>query len=208
MHDFISELNLYMALFSHIASIALVIGLFIANEQLKASRVESRIGDKRASRQKAIDAAVQFKEGIRLYEECIAALGKHNHSVYREEVGDFSIKSLSPTARASARSQSIHWVRALNEYEMIAAFFISGLADEEVGYRMFGRTFCDTVEHAYAAISHMRGNDGAFWKNTVDLYLVWAPRLKREKLDSSAAQISIQKASLPEEKTIPKVGYN
>jgi hypothetical protein len=68
------------------------------------------------------------------------------------------------------RHELSSWLAAMNQLESMAAAFVSGVADEQVGFRAIGRTYCFTVEHNYDLLAFARtGQANPYWANIVDL---------------------------------------
>lgn len=83
----------------------------------------------------------------------------------------------------------------LNQLEGLAASFMSGVADEKLGYKILGIGFCRAVEHKYDVICLHRGAgkpESNYWKNIIALYRIWADRLKQEGLRLRRDEIDSQ----------------
>jgi hypothetical protein len=74
-------------------------------------------------------------------------------------------------------------VDTLNELNMFAAYFVTEVADEKVGFATIGRSFCRTVESHYDLIALARDNPAEdYWYSIVRLYGIWRPRLEKSEL--------------------------
>ncbi len=71
---------------------------------------------------------------------------------------------------------------ALNMLEGFAMFFVTGLADEEIGYRETAIAFCELSAFFMPAFWYYREKRRAMYKSTIELYEMWNGRLELEKL--------------------------
>jgi hypothetical protein len=75
------------------------------------------------------------------------------------------------------------WLPCLNSLDHIASYFVSGVADEELGYELIGNGFCEHVERYYDIICIITSFD-TDWQSercTILLYKKWIAR-KRERI--------------------------
>jgi hypothetical protein len=102
-----------------------------------------------------------------------------------------------------------NWLPAQNEIEAIAAFFTTGVADEKLGFGVIGRTYCRTVELNYDLISLFRDEKPvSYWKNTVELYLIWRPRLSKAEMSSLKDSLQSKIAALGPDNAISPIGLD
>ncbi len=212
MLSLITTLRPYLEALSFTATIILVVGLIVARFQLTAFLDDARIRNERLSKEKAIEAATRYlSEYIKLSNiEYFKSL-ELKLPGFDGKVGDFSAASLPNSLRrkmieASAIIKTD--ISALNELEIISSYFISRVADEKTGFRIIGRSYCATVRSNYHIISILRGDDTAqpYWYNIVALYQLWAPRLTREELESTANSLVRRLAELPTDRSVAPLG--
>jgi len=72
-------------------------------------------------------------------------------------------------------------LEVFNPLESFSLFFISGLADEKIGYLTIGQSFCFSVKRYLPNIVLLSG--GKHFTNTIELYKIWNARLEKEKLE-------------------------
>ena len=111
---------------------------------------------------------------------------------YKGEIGDFSHFPKEYIEPALARiPKNIEYLLAtLNELEVISAGVNSGLANEEVAFYAFGKSFHNSVRSNYDIIYVLRyGETVKHYNNIVDLYNRWDKRIKRIELESKKADI-------------------
>lgn len=92
----------------------------------------------------------------------------------------------------------------LNRLEGLAMYFANGAADEKVAFSAIGSVFCYWVEQFAPILIQVREDSiskttsGPF-QNTVDLYKVWAVRMKRSRIqneiDALSARLSASKST-------------
>ena len=191
-----------------VVAIAVVYGL----KQIALLKKDIHLRNDRAAKEKAIEYGRRYLRDYvdlsRPFEQEFqgASLGP-----YFGPIGDFTSESIHqhPDASAMARKRYAlpSWLPAMNELEAISASFTTGVADEATGFKIFGRSFCKSVELNYDLISLSRDRGQSaqgYWANIVKLYKMWAPRLEevelrqaKEHLDSRIATVSAQSAPLP-----------
>ena len=209
MNEIITNIRPTFEILYFIASILLLGGLWLTYKQLMLINTDIKIRNQRAAAEKAIEASNRyFTDYIPLsgnyYREKITSKIDH----YNGPIGDFYYNSIPKDQRESSlkRYKLSSWLPALNSLESIASSFITGVADESVGFRVIGRTFCSSVEHSYDLISISRQEKPIeYWTNIVELYLLWRPRLTKAELEIEMQEIG-SKISKLEQKKAPPIG--
>ena len=71
----------------------------------------------------------------------------------------------------------------LNAMDTFSTYFVKGVADEEIAFSSVGSTYCYSIEKYHFDICMARSEeDTMIYHNLVELYNIWNPRLKSEKL--------------------------
>jgi hypothetical protein len=99
---------------------------------------------------------------------------------YRGQVGDFTVQSLTrkELLAVANRPHRPELIASLNELNAIAAAFMTGVADERVGFETIGRSYCDSVRSAYDFLCVARQERShPYYQYIVELYRLWIPRL-------------------------------
>lgn len=78
---------------------------------------------------------------------------------------------------------------AMNMLEGFAMFFVTGLADEEIGYRETALAFCGLAKSLMPAFWYYREQKRAMYKSVVELYEMWGNRLAVEKLEEKRQEV-------------------
>lgn len=200
MTDVIYSIRPYLEALYFLSGIVLAAGLFLTFRQLSISANDSDIRSKRAAEEKAIEACSRYsKDAVELdrkYSELLESA--KIPTSYRGRIGDFSAQSLSRLKNNPrldpSRTEILKAVLvALNEYHMIAAYFVSGIACEKTGFNIIGRSFCRTVERNYDYISVARSDPAVqYWSHIVTLYKMWRPRITEAELTATADIIQQQ----------------
>jgi hypothetical protein len=206
MDQFITDIRPYLEVLYFLSGVALAIGLALTYKQLALLKADVLNRSQRAAAERAIEASdLYFGQYISLTKAYFDAKQQNKIKSYKGPVGDFSYTSLPNELKAECikRLSLREWLPALNRLESIAARFTSGVADESVGFKIFGRTFCATVEDQYDLIALSRREAPfGYWSNIVELYKTWSPRLTRAELavarDALDAKLSsMQTHSIP-----------
>jgi len=86
----------------------------------------------------------------------------------------------------------------LNELLVISAAFTTGVADEEVGFAILGRSFCATIAFEYDLLAFIRRDEAVHghYETIVQLYQLWAPRLSKAELEKEKQAIETKIAGM------------
>jgi hypothetical protein len=105
---------------------------------------------------------------------------------------------------AEIRFKEVSWVDALNELDAIAAAFVHGVADETIGFEIFGGSFCVNVEFSYDLIccSNPRYPDRSFI-SIIRLYQLWSQRLSKEQMENARAALDKQISRIADQRIKP-----
>jgi hypothetical protein len=200
MLEIISATRPYLEALFFLAGVCLVGGIGFTYRQVLLMAKDIRIRNTRASAEKAIEACESyFNNFLPLFNKNYAELRENKVLSYKGPIGDFSIQSLPEKLKAecSKRFSINSWVPALNQLELISAYFISGVADETVGFQVIGRTFCDSVERKYDIVALSRHEKAyAYWSNIVALYQLWQPRLQKAEMNLEKINLEMQMSSI------------
>lgn len=207
MLDIVNHLQPYLEAIYFLSGAGLLVGVTVAFRQLFVIKRDIQIRNQRAAMEKAIEACDSF---LTVYIPLINAFfhwkEKAQVGSYGGPVGDFSSDSIPEQERENAlkRFEPAEWAPAMNRLESISSYFVTGVADEATGFGIIGRSFCDNVESEYDLISMSR-TEGTlpYWSNTVQLYQLWRPRLKKGELESEQDDISSKLSSLQTERLRP-----
>ena len=157
--------------------------------------------NRREACEKALEAAtVYVREFIPNYNKYYLSLKQANLSLYTGSIGDFSVNSLTlaEKQRALARMKLLPGagLDALNSLDLIASTFVHGLADDNVGFRTIGRSFCGTVANNYDIFALWRN---AHFDDTERLYQIWRKRISKEELEAARTKLDQDIAKIEEE---------
>jgi hypothetical protein len=153
------------------------------------------IRSSRAAKEKAIEACSRYGSAFvplstKLYKAFAAANLKTS---YAGPIGDFSPGSIKVGRLLEARKNEQlmeNIIDALNELNSCAAYFVTEVADEKVGFSIIGRSFCRTVEDYYDLISVVRNQPAEhYWHPITKLYRIWRPRLEKSELQAQALML-------------------
>ncbi|MCM4170960.1 hypothetical protein DHD32_05685 [Arenibacter sp. TNZ] len=74
-----------------------------------------------------------------------------------------------------------------NRLEGFSIFFVSGVADEKVGFLTIGNTFCYSVKIYLPHLLRLSGQK--YFNNVLELYSIWYNRLEKERLETEKSNI-------------------
>jgi hypothetical protein len=180
-----TEIRTIAELLYFLSGVVLATVALFGIQQIKLLKRDIRLRNERASKEKTLEFAQTYESHIELankfYEEC----SSKKLLSYDGPVGDFTVKSIPKNFFPFTRKRFDGcWLDAMNRLEIVAAAFISGVADEELGFNIIGPSFCASVVSHYDLISSMRDHDDPTeaFQPIVDLYRLWAPRLTKAQL--------------------------
>ena len=178
-------------------------------QQLNIMKKDMMIRIERAAKEKAIEYSTRY---LTVYAELI---GKYcleyrekKLNPYNGSIGDFTKSSLSKEAieNVKKRAAILSWLPAMNELEAVSSAFMTGVADERTGFDIIGRTFCLSVALNYDILSHCRsGSVNDYYRNIVNLYEIWAPRLNKAELEAARSKMD-ETISCIRESCVPPIG--
>ncbi len=93
----------------------------------------------------------------------------------------------------------------MNMLEGFAMFFVTGLADEEIGYRETAIAFCELSASLMPVFWYYRETKRAMYKSVIELYEMWHNRLALEKLQERREEVE-RDLSRVKPRTIKPIG--
>ncbi|WP_369349752.1 hypothetical protein [Stenotrophomonas sp. JAG2] len=207
MLNFIVHARPYLEAVYFLASIGLLIGVVLSLRQLRLMKtdIDSRnIREARAAALHALDAyAAKFVPLSGSYFDEWKSI--EGLTPYVGPIGNFSKESIPQDHRKNsvARFALTKWLVALNQLESMSANFTSGVADEALGFKYIGRSFCFWVERNYDVIAGSRSEAAMpHWQSIVELYLLWRPRLTTAELEAKKDELVARLRDLTVEQAV------
>lgn len=180
--DIVNTARPYTEMLYFLAGIILTGTIFVARTQIKEARDQGARSEIRLSREKAIESCrfyfeVFIDKSNDRYEKMKASGYKR-----RECSKDFSKVVLSSEDCIEILNKSIEFgiVFEVNALEVVASYFVSGVADEKIGFQIIGKTFCDSVHTSFDFIYAVRIDEinQLRYHNCLKLYEIWSIRLE------------------------------
>jgi len=195
-----SDFKEFLEKLFYVSGIIVAVASLLGLRQLTLFKKDIVLRNTRAARERAIECAgryIKFNELIGIYS---SELQKAGLAVYEGPIGNFTKASIPkifmPTFEKRLAIPCC--MDPLNVLEIIAATFISGVADEQTAFTIFGPSFCASVEFNYDIISSWREDETSDnYLTIIQLYRVWSPRISRENLDKQRREIESRIQSLP-----------
>jgi hypothetical protein len=207
--QFVQTVRPYAELLYFLSGVGLLIVAFYGLKQLHLLKEDIRTRNTRAAREKALEAAMLYAHDfVPNFNEYYLKLTEANLASYQGSIGDFSQDSLTLAEKVQmvARAKLLPGpgLAALNTLDLIASMFVHGLADDKVGFRTIGRSFCGTVANNYDLLTLFRN---PAYDDTERLYQIWRPRITLEELEASRAKLD-QKIAKIETTTLEQIQPN
>jgi len=186
---------------SFTANILLAVTALFGLRQIWLFKKDMRLRNERAAKERAIEYATRYlTRYVELSRIPFSEMQKQKMKSYDGAIGDFTRSSL-PTPMTDEIKKRLTLPGQLdvnNELLVIAAAFVTGVADEQTGFEIIGRTFCGAVESGYDTIAFFRNKKvHNYFEHIVILYRLWSPRLTRDELEEERRKISEKIASQP-----------
>lgn len=182
--------------------------IYLLKDQLSLLEKETQDRNRRASLEQTMAHCERFANYILSRRAFVSQCQEKGWPIYTGAIGDFSIESLGKDAATwqdtvKNKMALDSSVGTLNQLELISAAFISGLADDDVGFKTIGLGFCATVASHYDIFS-VRSGAGSF-QNVRELYKIWSSRIILQEFDQQRKSLSERMNSIPNHK-IASVG--
>jgi len=177
-------------------------------QQVKLLKKDIRVRNERASKEKALEFVEKYELFITLDERFYSESKAKKVQGYNGPIGDFSNGSVPEKYQKNAyKRYTLPWLEGVNKLELIASGFVSGVADEQLGFKIIGWSFCATVASKYDILCIARGIDKTKpgYQTIVELYQLWAPRLSKAQLLHAREEIE-KRIAATVDSTIPPIG--
>jgi hypothetical protein len=220
MLAFVVAIRPYLEVLYFMSGVVVAIAACVALQQVRLLKMDMNVRNERASKEFALASMSRFsKECLTMqadfYVDCVVA---NVPFVYEGPIGSFQKDSISPewVKICELRKKSGNtWLHMLNNCDDIAAAFVTGVADEVVGFNGMGKSFCSLVESTYDLVSIFGERDVHHsLPNIVKLYGIWSKRFSKMELEagrvSAHAQltdINSKLACVPDER-VPPIGVD
>lgn len=191
------ELSSLLEVAYFISGITIAIVAIYGTKQIHLLKKNIEINSKRSAVEKAIEYCDRFLTSNRaLYNKFILKCDDEGIPYsYKGPIGNFSPREIPPNFTEIHRKRQKlwnEWLPLVNDLDVISSAFVSGLADEKLGFNIIGRAFCSDVMSLYDLISAMRFHKTKeYYQSTVKLFRIWSPRLTKEEL--TLQKITIEK---------------
>jgi hypothetical protein len=207
---FLADIRPYLEALYFLGTLVVAVVAIYGIKQIRLMQTDMKVRADRAAKEKAISLCADYlMEYVKLSNECFRQFQEKKLASYTGPIGDFSPKSIPvPWLKEHLlkRYEMRCWTPAMNRLESIAAGFTTGVADEETGFAIIGRTFCHTVAEQYDLIAGSRSDQSCqYWSNIVEIYRTWSPRLTKAELESFRDKLDSAISGIPD-KRIPPIG--
>src|SRR5450759_1616352 len=159
LNTFFQTVRDWLELFSFISGIIVSIAALFGLQQIRIMKKDVQTRNERAAKEKAIEYASRYlSQYVALANAVFDERTQKNIPRYDGLVGDFTRNSIDPKylSETMKRFGMDSLLAALNELQSIASAFVTGVADEKLGFSIIGRTYCATVAGMYDVISWIR----------------------------------------------------
>jgi hypothetical protein len=191
-----------------ISSILLIVAAMYGAQQIFLLKRDIITRNRRAAQERACDYCERYATFVMLRRKFIRECENLKLPIYSEPTQKFNIDALSSewqkTVKEKMKLDSS--VKALNLLELIAMAFLTGVADEQAGFKTIGSSFCGIVVTHYDIFT-VRGSIGNHFQNVRELYLMWSSRLSLEELGKERQDLEARIKATPNQ-TIPPIGLD
>ncbi|MBK9927109.1 MAG: hypothetical protein IPP66_17715 [Anaerolineales bacterium] len=199
----------WVELFNLLSGVIVCVAAIYGLQQIRIMKKDMQTRNERAAKEKAIEYASRYlSQYIALANVMFHERTQKGIPGYDGPTGDFTRNSIEPKylPDTAKRLNMDSVLPALNELQSISCAFVTGVADEKLGFSIIGRTYCSTVASKYDVLSWLRSsNVYPHYQSIVDLYKIWSPRLTKAELESARENMDKQILAIPD-KEIPPIG--
>lgn len=172
-------------------------------KQLRLTKTGIQVQSDRSAKERAIEYASRFlRDYVEISRPYTTARIAAGLPTYRGPIGDFTPGSIPAENFEDAKRRILvepHFIYGMNELAVVAAAFSSGVADEQTGFEIIGRTYCATVASHYDLLSLARRELASnHYEPIVRLYRLWAPRLTKSELLAERKLLDERIANIPD----------
>lgn len=193
----------------YVAGVLLALGLVFSAYQLWWHRKDTNIRNQRAAAEKAIEYASRYLgDYVSLDAKFLDQCSAQKFQSYEGPIGSFCSSALEQKYKKNAvtKFRLVSCLSAMNELLAISSAFTSGVACEEVGFKIIGRTFCGTVAFRYDTLCIARQQATCdYYQPIIDLYQIWAARLTVSELNVARKSLEDQMSTIATG-SIPPIG--
>lgn len=158
MTEFVLQIKPYLEILYYICVLVLAIVGVIGLRQIFLVKYDIRTRNLRAANKEAIALIDRYLEKyVAINKKHTLQMEKDNVPNFKGQVGDFCYKEVDLERVGPRLRKGKYILEMLNELEIIAAGVNSKLANEELAFYSFGKSFCGTVENNYDLVSFLRG---------------------------------------------------
>ena len=201
MNSLVEGIRPYLEAIYFLSSIVLAVGVIVSFQQLRQIKSSEVSREKRLRSESALKAIERYISSALPKNSAVTNLdkGKVPKVLERSNIIDFSIPLCGSNwildeGYIDYLSLSVD---VCNELEAVASCFVSGVADDDVGFTSIGRSFCFLTEK-YSEIIGVSYTDDVHphYQNVVNLYSDWNARLQAKKLDRDLERMHSKRLDL------------
>lgn len=186
MLKFFFEQNFFLQNLYSISGIIITITALFGLLQIRLFKKNLELTGKIATYQKALEYSDRFLTSNRLLmnrfiNKCKDNDIPYNYSKCFDESNVLDFKNIPDSFKVAHNKRmelKDEWIPLLNDLQVIASAFVSGVADEEIGFACIGRTFCDDFisigDIVYKTYIYKPDN---YYSNIEKLYDTWKYRV-------------------------------
>jgi hypothetical protein len=192
-----------------LGGLAIIIGLWVAYKQYKASVEIAKIAAKREAIKLAAEQAAVFGQSLlkklpalrkRIEDAGCDYLQKCKVTADEEQIKT-DASGVNEETRIKLREHGQEIATTLNELEAFAIFFATDVADDNVGFIECGPAFVNLFEEYFALYSTFKLDK--YYRATQSLYWRWKKRMAQQQLMTECENLGNQ-AIVILKKFIPK----
>ena len=196
----------YLEALYFLSGLLVAIVALYALRQVRLMKMDMLARSERAAKEKAIEAVYQFVKIGEIYCRCAKLYEQDTARTYSGPIGNFSDSSIPSEHKemAEKRFKNRTMGQPLNQLDVIAATFVTGVADEKTAFTIFGGAFCAAVAGQYDFICMARAMSRyAPYSSIIKLYNTWSTRLTKEDLKKEREELDTQIRLLPDKEFPP-----
>jgi len=206
MEQWLTTARPYLEMIYFLSGLVIAVAAVIALRQLRLMKLDLLGRSERAAKEKAIEAAFEYTKTLERIAVQLGDLPQGVPHYYKGAVGDFTANSIPTDLREAANKRHLSgkvW-RSLDALDGIAAMFVTGVADEQTAFPIFGGAFCGTVAGQYDVICLATASKSfAPYASLIELYQIWSRRLSKMDLAKAREALEKEMSAIPDKEIPP-----
>lgn len=215
MSEFLSidKIESWLQIAYFISGVLLAAVALYGTVQVKLLKKSIKISSQHATWQKAVEFSDRYLINNRILLNKFIKKCKDDGIpyAYKGSIGNFRPGEISEKYKETHKKRKSYydlWIPILNDLQVIASAFISGVADERIGFEFIGRSYCNDVITLYDLISESNiYRTINYYDNIIKLFEIWIIRIHKMANEQQKAYLTTKNEQIKEMVKVLELKY-